>query len=111
MPVQHVFTTAAASTNWVSDWVPLNVHNESTNLSWSINKAAGGELQGKVQVTQDNVGEAGVSAVTFQIGSFSAQAAESTVAAYTTPMRAIRLAGSTSGASSTLTFRVLQVGT
>ena len=109
MPVRHIFTTAAASTNFVSNWVPLDVHGDSPNIGWSINKSTtGGAIRALVQVTQDDVGQPGTSAAAFTISTFSADVAETTVGAYTSPVAAIRVSVSAS-ASSNVTFRVLQV--
>ena len=110
MPVQSIFATVATSTNFVSPWVPLDVHNEgSPNVGWSINKSTtGGAVRAVTQGTQDEIEQPGVSAVAFTLGVFSADAAESTVASSTIPLRAVRVSV-TASASSNVTFRVLQV--
>ena len=109
MPIQHIFTSVATSTNFASPWVPLDVHNDSPNVGWALNKSTtGGAIVARVQGTQDEIEQPGVSAVAFTLGTFSADVAETTIASSTVPLRAIRVSVSAS-ASSNITFRVLQV--
>lgn len=107
MSVTATLATVATSGNFNLGWVPLDIHADTPNISWSINKSTGGgHIKALVQVTQD---DPDVSALAISISTFSADVAETTIAAYTTPIRAIRLAVSAS-ASSNVTFRVLQIG-
>ena len=110
MAIEHVFATVATSTNFVSPWVPLNINADSFSYTAVIKKVGTqGQINAVVQTTLDNVLEAGVSANTVTLSTFSAQIAEGTSISSINPVRAIRVVVSAS-VSSGFSFRVLQTG-
>ena len=111
MPVFIEFTTAANSSNFTSGWFPLNVHQETFNLAWHLNRSGNGAQHSLIEGTLGDVQVAPVSApVAFTLADVSSNSGGGpSAAAYTTPVRAVRITTSGSGTSN-MTFRVLQPG-
>ena len=108
---QVEFVTAAASTNFSFGWVPLDIAVTPFNMSWFLNRSGVGAVHSLIEGTLTDFSQQTSAAVAFTLADVSSNSGGgNSAAAWTTPITGIRLTSSASAAS-TLTFRVLQVGT
>jgi hypothetical protein len=106
MPVfhqsRHVISAVTAFTP-----VPLNVHDGTSQITWSLERGGNGTSTYDIEFTLDDLQDADVSAL--WLDSVSGQTA-SNVGNITVPIRGVRLNITAASGSSHATFRLLQSG-